>query len=56
MAGQPPVVVVSLLPPWTAVRLYHAWRERPKPTARAALVSGDAYANPAAVFLTAVPR
>ena len=36
MAGQMPVVVVvSPLPPWTAVRLYHALRERPKPTARA---------------------
>ena len=35
MAGQMPVVDVSLLPPWTAVRLYHALRERPKPTARA---------------------
>ena len=35
MAGQMPVVVVSPLPPWTAVRLYPALRERPKPTARA---------------------
>ena len=35
MVRQPPVVVVSPLPPWTAVRLYRALRERPKPTARA---------------------
>jgi hypothetical protein len=51
MAEQPPVVVVSLLPPWTAASSITHCAKGPNRPPGPSLVSGDAYANPAAVIL-----